>query len=76
MRDFDTRVVVPLVPTSERLSETPRLNPHLDYEGELYSLETQWIVAVPRSRLGRPIGNLSSCGDLVIRALDALFTDS
>jgi toxin CcdB len=69
-----SRVIVPLLPPSPGLPAIRDLNPLLEVQGERLALMTQYLTAVPRRELGRPIGNLAAEQDAISRALDLLFT--
>lgn len=67
-------IVAPLVPPS---SMTPgRLNPLLTLLGQSVILQAPNLVAVPRSRLRKPVDNLSEERSRIIAAIDMLFAGS
>jgi toxin CcdB len=49
-----------------------QLNPHLEIRSERHILQTQWLAAIPKARLGRRIANLGDSWDDITRALDML----
>jgi hypothetical protein len=67
-----TRVVVPLVVSGERLAELLTLNPSLQVGDERLIMLTSLIAAVPRSALGKPLGDLLDQSDDITRALKIL----
>ncbi|APG62377.1 hypothetical protein LPB140_05725 [Sphingorhabdus lutea] len=73
LKDFDTRIVVPLLPHSGMTAVT-RLHPTFEIKGQQYILSTQLIFAIPRNRLSKPIANLSKHSFEIIDALDMLIS--
>ena len=69
-----TRVVVPLLRAEDAPPPSRRLNPAIEVEGERHLLFPQYLAAVPRRELGRPVGNLAPQRDDITRALDLLLT--
>jgi toxin CcdB len=70
---LDTRVVVPLMPAGRSPKRADRLNPVFVLpEGEV-ALFPQFIAALPRAALGRPVGSLAHGRDRIRAALDMLF---
>lgn len=72
--EFDTRVVVPLMP-EEGLFTASRLNPVFKIEGKKHVMSTQLIFAIPLERLGARQTSLANEHYTIIAALDVLFTD-
>ena len=73
--DLPTRVVAPLVKAAA-LAGRPatRLNPELEVEGETLFLLTQQVGAVPLRSLTRRVGSLEDRRDVIVAALDLLFS--
>ena len=71
--EFNTRVVVPLLPQGAAPSAANRLNPVFDIGGEAHVMMTQYLAAIPAGMLTAPVGNLSQRSDSVTGALDMLF---
>lgn len=74
LRDLNTRVVVPLRPLSAAPQPARGLNPSFTIDGQNCVLVTQFLSAVPRSILRRPVGSLADRSDTVLAALDLLLT--
>ncbi|PLC48906.1 hypothetical protein CR159_16240 [Pollutimonas subterranea] len=47
MRQFNTRMVIPLLPLAEALKPAKTLNPLFNIEGIEHSMVTQYMAAVP-----------------------------
>ncbi|GAA4122282.1 CcdB family protein [Aminobacter aganoensis] len=73
LEELSTRVVVPLVPISERLALVRRLNPIFVIDGKQYAMFTHLIATVPRARLGGSQANLIASHDKITEALDMVF---
>jgi toxin CcdB len=70
---LNSTVVAPLVP--ERAMKGARqLNPILTIDDQPHWLAAHELFAMDRRLLGKPIANLASERDVVIAALDMLFT--
>jgi toxin CcdB len=69
--EFDTRVVVPLMPLAD-LKVASRLNPIFEIDGQPHIMSTQLIFAIPTERLGQRNGTLDSEHFAIITALDTL----
>ena len=69
----DTRVVVPLVPFTQKLPSAGRLNPVMVVDGERVVAITQSLSAVPTSLLREAVADLSAERDWITAALDLLF---
>jgi toxin CcdB len=72
--DFETRVVVPLMP-EDGLYIASRLNPVFEIDGKKHVMSTQLIFAIPLDRLGKRQTSLANEHYNIIAALDVLFTD-
>ena len=70
---FDTRLVVPLMLPAEAPVRHRRLNPMLDIGGESYVMVTQFMIAVDRPELGKPVDNLDRYYDDIKSAYDMMF---
>jgi toxin CcdB len=72
-RTLDTVVVAPLEPA---LSGTfhDRLNPRVDVDGQPFVLIAQELVTVRKSALGNARSSIANDRDVIIAALDLLFT--
>ncbi|MEQ1688751.1 MAG: CcdB family protein [Sphingopyxis sp.] len=71
--ELDTRVVVPLLPTTAMIAAT-RLNPLFEIDGQSHIMQTPMIFSIPTERLGPPVLSLSNCDLDIIAALDMLFS--
>ena len=74
LADIATRVVVPLVPASERRRPAERLNPTFTIEGEDVVMLTEQIAGVPEKALGETVDALAERRDDIVAALDLLLT--
>lgn len=70
---LNTRVVVPLLPSSEAPLPAARLNPVIVVDGANHVMVTQYMAAIPLATLGEPVGNLLPHHDQIAAALDMLF---
>lgn len=68
-----TRLVVPLIPLSGGPIPATRLNPVLDFDGELYSFHPQLMSALPAQLLRRPAGDVRRHYDKIVAAIDMIF---
>ena len=68
-----TRLVAPVLPLERAPRPAGRLNPVLDIEGELYSLQPHLMTAVAERSLGRPVGNVLRHYDRIVAAVDMVF---
>jgi toxin CcdB len=72
------RVVVPLVSVEMlgRVAQLPAssVNPVFDVEGRPVVLNPLEIVSIPLDALGERVGSLAAQGDVVVAALDELFS--
>ena len=72
LNDLNTRVVVPLLPTSSAPKPATRLNPIFDFEDHPVVMATQFMAAVPTSILKISIGKLDEEFEKVTSAIDML----
>lgn len=71
---LNTRLVVPLLPLSNAPLPAKRLNPLFEIGGQNYVMVSQFLAAVPKSLLGKPVGNLEERFSEINDALDLLIT--
>lgn len=71
--DFQTRVIVPLLPRGSAPPAMKRLHPVFSIDGETTVMATHLMSAVASSELGVPVANLKSRHDEITAALDMLF---
>ena len=64
------RIVVPLMPAHAVPSPAGRLNPRFQIGDEAYLMVTQFMAAIPRAVLGRPVTNLADQDAEIMAALD------
>lgn len=69
-----TRMVVPVVPLASGLPQLGELTPRVAVDGTPHLLFPQYMAAVPKRELGRPVGNLEAERDAITKALDLLLT--
>jgi toxin CcdB len=74
LSEFDTRLVVPLLPREAAPPPERRLNPQFEIEGQPYLMMTQYMSAVRRKILGRPVGNLDAEYDRILSAISMIFS--
>ncbi|MEL6886561.1 MAG: CcdB family protein [Pseudomonadota bacterium] len=72
LSDLNTRVVVPLLPSSIAPKPATRLNPIFEFDDEPVVMVTQFMAAVPIGVLGASIGNLDKEFEKVTAAIDML----
>jgi toxin CcdB len=72
LSDFNTRLVVPLLPEAEAPKPATRLNPAFEIQGERVIMATQFAAAVLTQELGKCVGSLLAEQDAVGNALDML----
>ena len=72
--DLDTVVVAPLVRESECPYPLRGLNPMVEVSGQRFVVSTQELAGVSRRSLGTVVGSLEAASDIMIEALDFLFT--
>jgi toxin CcdB len=71
--DFQTRVVVPLLPAATVPPPVARLHPKFEIDGQRTVMATHFLSAAPKAELGVPVANLKSHHDEITAALDMLF---
>ncbi len=69
---LNSRVVVPLLPSSSAPRPAKILNPGLAIAGESLIMATQFMAAVPFGILRAPITNLQAKHDEIVAAVDFL----
>jgi toxin CcdB len=75
LADLNTRVVVPLCPTSAvQGSLIKTLVPVFDIDGEQYAMLTPQLAGVSKKQVGSKVADLAGCRDEIIAALDLLIT--
>jgi toxin CcdB len=74
LADYDSRVVVPLLPASELRRVIPRFNPLFEVDGRRLVLTPQFTAAVDVRQLGNPVAQLKDKRDKIIAAMDFLLT--
>ena len=72
LSDLNTRVVVPLLPTSSAPKPATRLNPIFNLEGQPVVMATQFMAAVPNGILKTSVGKLDEEFEKVTSAIDML----
>jgi len=72
LSDLNTRVVVPLMPTSSAPKPATRLNPVFDFENQPFVMVTQFMAAVPTSILKTSVGKLDDEFEKITSAIDML----
>lgn len=73
--DYKRRIVVPLVKrASLGKVDSPHLNPTFRIANTIVVLHPLEVVSVPTANLGKPVASLAERGDVIIEALDAMFS--
>jgi len=72
LSDFNTRLVVPLLPEADAPKPAVRLNPVFEIQGQRVIMVTQFAAAVLTQELGECVGSLLAEQDAVGNALDML----
>ena len=72
LSDFNTRVVVPLLPTSSAPKPATRLNPVFEFDDRPVIMVTQFMAAVPTGILKTSVGKLDEEFEKVTAAIDML----
>ena len=67
---LNTRIVVPLMPVSAAPHPAGRLNPRFQIGDAPHLMVTQFMAAIPRAVLGRPVTNLADQDAEIMAALD------
>ena len=70
---FPTRLVAPLLPVATAPVAHKRLNPTVQIDGAIYTMNPQYLAAVRVKDLGPPIGSLDHRHDDIRAALDMIF---
>lgn len=73
LADFNTRIVVPLLPREKAPEPARDLNPVFQIEETDHVMMTQLMAAVPTTILSQPTANLAVFRDDITRALDLVF---
>jgi toxin CcdB len=73
LSDLNTRVVVPLLPTSSAPKPATRLNPIFELEDQPVVMVTQFMAAVPTGILKISVGKLDEEFERITVAIDMLF---
>ncbi len=73
LSQLNTRVVVPLMPSTAAPKPAQALNPVFDIEGTPHVLVTQFMAAVPCSLLKTQVFSAQDRAREVVAALDCLF---
>lgn len=69
---LNTRMVVPMIPFGKAPIPAKRLNPTFVIEDTEYVMVTQFMAAVPRSILRKPMTNLNDRFEDITTAIDML----
>lgn len=67
---LNTRIVVPLLPVSVAPAPARRLNPVFEIGREPHVMVTQFMAAIPRALLRKPVANLAALDSEIMAALD------
>lgn len=70
---LNTRVVVPLMPTSHAPTPADRLNPRFDVDGNHMVMVTQFMASVKTSILKTPVMSLAGDDFEITNAIDMVF---
>jgi toxin CcdB len=71
---LDTRVVVPLVRSASFGRPVSRLHPAFAVDGETFIMATHLLAAVRRQSLGACVASLDERRDVIISAIDVLWS--
>lgn len=74
LRDFKTRIVVPLIPAVDAPKALSRLHPRFEVDGQMTIMATHLMAAIPVKELRRQIGTLAGDRYAILGALDFLLT--
>ena len=74
LSDLKTRVVIPLIRIDAFGRRADRLHPRFDVNGETVAMATHLIAAIRRLELGTPIASLGDQRDVIIAAIDVLWS--
>lgn len=69
LRRWDRCIIVPLSPLPGFFRD-PVMSPTVQVDGQNLHFQALEVTNVPRSALGRLVGNLAADGDALVRALD------
>lgn len=72
LEDFNTRLVVPLMPRDQAPAPARYLNPIFQIDNSELVMVTQFMATVPAKILRRRIGSLRDNSDQITRAIDML----
>lgn len=72
LSDYDSRVVVPLLPATELRSIIPRFNPVFEIDGLRLVLTPQFTATVDVRQLGTRVAHLKDKRDKIIADMDFL----
>jgi toxin CcdB len=71
---LNTRIVAPMMAEAEAPLPARRLNPIFEIAGERVVMVTQFMAAVSSTELRRPVATLASERDVIMNALDMIFS--
>lgn len=71
---LSTRVVAPLVSAQDVAAPMRIVNPRIMVNGQPYILMSHVLAAVPLSSLGKPFASAREQREVIVAALDLLFT--
>ena len=74
LADFNTRLVVPLLPPAIAPTPAGRLNPAFEIEGKTHVMVTQFAGTVPARSLGKVVASLITDDRLIGTAIDMLLS--
>lgn len=74
LRDFSSRLVIPVLPLADAPPVAGKLNPIVVIDGVQHSLVTQHMAAVPAKLLGDAVLSMASRDSEIIRAIDLLIS--
>ncbi|WP_377295004.1 CcdB family protein [Rhizobium sp. SG2393] len=70
---LETRVVAPLIPSSDVSKVVSRLNPRFTINGRSYVMMTEFLTSIHMRDIGELVADLSSRADDIVAATDFLF---
>lgn len=70
---LETRMVMPLLPVGTAPVPATRLNPVIEFKGARYALQPQFMSAVARRHLSKPLGSLNKDYDRIVASLEMIF---
>jgi toxin CcdB len=73
LSDLETRLVMPLLPVGNAPIPATRLNPVVEFQGSRYALQPQFMSAIARRHLPKPLGSLDKDYDRVVASIDMIF---